>query len=69
MLQVSSPSDMSAVLEVDTVLTADAVEWCPHAGLEQILACGTYQLEDGGSRRGSLSMFEWSHETSRYAQQ
>jgi len=45
--------------EFDTILTADSVEWCPCAGLEQLLACGTYQLEEGGKRRGSLSFFEW----------
>ena len=63
---VSFPDEMAAA-EIDTVLTADSVEWCPHSGFEQILACGTYQLEDGGSRRGSLSMFEWVQATSQYA--
>lgn len=47
----------------DTVLTADSVEWCPVPGLEDILACGTYQLNqhEGGSstRLGSLMLFHW----------
>ena len=47
---------------VDTVLTADTVEWCPTPGLEEVLACGTYQLnehENGNTRVGSLALFLW----------
>lgn len=51
--------------EFDTVLTADSVEWCPHAGLEQLLACGTYQLEEGGRRHGTLSILEWMQHKSQ----
>ena len=29
---------------VDTVYTADAVEWCPYPTHRQVLLCGTYQL-------------------------
>lgn len=29
----------------DTIYTADSVEWCPRPGFENILLCGTYQLE------------------------
>ena len=51
--------------EFDTVLTADSVEWCPYAGLEQLLACGTYQLEEGGRRHGTLSILEWMQHNSQ----
>lgn len=47
------------LLEVDTKLTADSVEWCPCPGLEQLLACGTYQLESGDVRRGTLSIYQF----------
>jgi hypothetical protein len=53
---------MSRVAEVDTLLTADSVEWCPVSGLQEILACGTYQLnqgETGSTRLGSLQLFRW----------
>ena len=44
----------------DTVLTADSVEWCPTAGLEAILGCGTYQLnKEDSTRLGSLTLFKW----------
>ena len=53
------------VFEVDTVLTADTVEWCPRDNLHQVLAGGTYQLdEEAGVRRGQLSLYEWNQ--SRY---
>ena len=55
---------MAKLFEFDTVLTADSVEWCPCAGFEHLLACGTYQLEDGGRRRGSVIMAEWLQEKS-----
>lgn len=31
---------------VNTVLNADSVEWCPHLGMEDILLCGTYKLDE-----------------------
>lgn len=48
--------------EVDTVFTADTVEWCPVPGLEGVVACGTYQLnqhEGSSTRLGSLLLFLW----------
>lgn len=51
---------MTCLLQaVDTVHTADSVEWCPVEGFETILACGTYQLMDTGIRQGSTSLFRW----------
>ena len=51
---------MSQLAEFDTQLTADSVEWCPVSGLEEILACGTYQLNQHDNiRLGSLTLFEW----------
>lgn len=58
-----------ALVKVDTLLTADSVEWCPAAGLEDILACGTYQLnqhENSSTRLGSLLLFHWDGQ--RYSQ-
>ncbi|XP_063235547.1 diphthine methyltransferase [Bacillus rossius redtenbacheri] len=33
----------------DTVYSADSVEWCPIYGRQDILACGTYQIEPSDS--------------------
>lgn len=33
----------------DTELSADTVEWCPVATSNNILVCGTYQLQKGVS--------------------
>ncbi|CAG5125252.1 unnamed protein product, partial [Candidula unifasciata] len=32
------------IQKVDTLLNADAAEWCPHPGLQNVLLCGTYKL-------------------------
>ena len=51
---------MSHILDLDTVQHADSVEWCPTPGLEEILVCGTYQLNElSHIREGSLSFFSW----------
>lgn len=43
---------------VDTVLTADAVEWCRHDDYLEVLACGTYQLNQGtGEREGGVLLY------------
>lgn len=34
----------AALQKVDTILNADAVEWCPHVGHQEVLLCGTYKL-------------------------
>ena len=31
---------------IDTVYSADSVEWCPVEGFQDLLLCGTYQLEE-----------------------
>ena len=50
------------LLEIDTVLTADSVEWSPCEDLHQVLASGTYQLDEKtGLRHGTLSLYEWNH--------
>ncbi|XP_063444635.1 diphthine methyltransferase-like [Mytilus trossulus] len=37
---------MAKTLQVlDTEYSADSVEWCPHDGYQDILLCGTYQLD------------------------
>ena len=52
-------ADDVMILELDTELTADAVEWCPHEGAQELLACGTYQLVEGtGERVGKLHLLE-----------
>ena len=35
---------------LDTIYNADSVEWCPVPGLQDLLLCGTYQLEDQDSK-------------------
>ena len=35
---------------LDTIYNADSVEWCPIPGLQDLLLCGTYQLEDQDSK-------------------
>ncbi len=51
---------MKKLIDVDTVLTADSVEWCPSSELEDILACGTYQLnQEENLRVGSLTLYKW----------
>lgn len=37
---------MAETLQVlDTEYSADSVEWCPHEGYQEVLLCGTYQLD------------------------
>lgn len=55
----------------DTELSADTVEWCPVSSSQDILACGTYQLQKGTgeedastSRTGRLYLFEFRREGS-----
>lgn len=31
--------------EIDTEYCADSIEWCPHPGYQDVLLCGTYQLD------------------------
>ncbi|KAL4240914.1 Diphthine methyltransferase [Mactra antiquata] len=31
---------------IDTLYSADSIEWCPIPGFEDIMLCGTYQLEE-----------------------
>ncbi|XP_067673736.1 diphthine methyltransferase-like [Haliotis asinina] len=40
------PSSRGLVQTFDTELYADSVEWCPVEGCQDILLCGTYQLEE-----------------------
>lgn len=39
----------------DTELSADTVEWCPVPASNNILVCGTYQLQKGVSELTSPS--------------
>ncbi|XP_033476154.1 diphthine methyltransferase isoform X1 [Epinephelus lanceolatus] len=55
----------------DTELSADTVEWCPVVSSQDILACGTYQLQKGAgeedatpSRTGRLYLFQFRREGS-----
>ena len=34
---------------IDTVYNADSTEWCPVDGFQDLLLCGTYQLEENES--------------------
>uniref|UniRef100_A0A3Q3IFF8 Diphthamide biosynthesis 7 n=1 Tax=Monopterus albus TaxID=43700 RepID=A0A3Q3IFF8_MONAL len=50
----------------DTELSADAVEWCPVSSSHNILACGTYQLQQGKrvSPPAAPVVFEFQQEES-----
>ncbi|KAH9513181.1 Diphthine methyltransferase [Bulinus truncatus] len=43
------------VQKIDTHLNADSVEFCPYDGLQQILICGTYKLDENNSTDMSSS--------------
>ncbi|ORY29533.1 WD40-repeat-containing domain protein, partial [Naematelia encephala] len=34
----------SSVAQVDTIYSADSIEWCPHSPYRDIFTCGTYQV-------------------------
>ena len=42
----TSSDNTEHIQSVDTVYSADSVEWCPISNYHHVLACGTYQLED-----------------------
>nr|XP_026696154.1 diphthine methyltransferase-like isoform X1 [Ciona intestinalis] len=55
----------NTIYEVDTVLHADSVEWCPINNYQDYLLCGTYQLkscaiksDDTDSRIGCLQLYQ-----------
>ena len=51
---------MSYLGDFDTILHADSVEWCHTPGFEEILVCGTYQLNERDNiREGAVSLFNW----------
>ena len=52
------------LVQIDTVLTADSVEWCPVDSVDQLLALGTYQLDETTrTRLGSLTLFSYNPQT------
>lgn len=48
--------------QIDTEYSADSVEWCPHHPMDNIVACGTYQLakDDQGAnlRLGRVLLYQ-----------
>ena len=42
-------STATSLAQVDTVFSADSIEWCPFPGYEDIFICGTYQVLDPAS--------------------
>ena len=55
------------LLQFDTGLTADTVEWCPVALNENIAACGAYQLDaEAGRRHGALSVHKFTYNSQGY---
>ncbi len=59
-------SSVKPVVEIDTVFTADSVEWCPvRNSTGQLLALGTYQLDETTKTRlGSISLYQYSPNSS-----
>ncbi len=52
----------TTLLEMDTVLTPDSVEWCPMDSARPLIALGTYQLDEATrERRGSLSLYQYAY--------
>lgn len=49
---------------VDTEYSADSIEWCPHDGYQDVLLCGTYQLDQS---KGSQVCYEGSNRLYRQA--
>ncbi|XP_072044446.1 diphthine methyltransferase-like [Amphiura filiformis] len=45
-MECNTTNNTEQVQYVDTEYSADSVEWCPIDGFKDVLACGTYQLED-----------------------
>lgn len=41
---------------IDTIYNADTVEWCPVEGFQDLLLCGTYQLEENDSQKVMFSL-------------
>ena len=39
---------------IDTVYNADSAEWCPVEGFQDLLLCGTYQLEENDTQKVSF---------------
>ena len=37
---------LSLSIDIDTVLPADSVEFCPHPDASNIFVCGTYKLQE-----------------------
>ena len=60
----------------DTELSADSVEWCPSDGYENILAVGTYQVQNSGElesfsasqRSGTITLHQQSQEKLEHLQ-
>ena len=40
-------STVVQLAQLDTEYNADSVEWCHFGGYEDIVSCGTYELEEG----------------------
>lgn len=49
---------ISTIHTIDTVYSADSVEWCPHANYQDLFVCGTYQLEDTTQQEEGQSQFD-----------
>jgi hypothetical protein len=44
---------------IDTVYSADSVEWCPIEGFQDLMLCGTYQLEEAKQVRIDQDINMW----------
>ncbi len=45
--------EMTSLSTYDTLYCADTAEFCPHPDATDILACGTYQLQEGPPKDGA----------------
>jgi len=63
-LRDMSKFHVDTLIELDTVLHADSVEWCPASPCRDILAGGTYQLEQARKERiGAIRLYKLESQT------
>lgn len=57
-----SDNSVVSLAKVDTELSADCIEFCPHEGFHEIFVCGTYQVLAPESSKPSAGLEEISED-------
>lgn len=50
--------NVKTLFSFDTEYSADSIEWCPHAPLENFFVCGNYQLALSDARNEKCGNFK-----------